>query len=114
MEFDFYSGLYVERHPPADRDQLVERRQDEVEQEVLAVRGRRFVVGGARMRGEDNRVERADLRKSSFRRPTPSFRLGFHTQVPTHRSAAERHEATKQGIATTAAATCARLTPVAT
>ena len=66
--------LDVERHPPADRDQLVERRQDEIEEQVLAVCGRRAVVGGTGVRGEDDRVERADLRKSSFRRPTPSPR----------------------------------------
>ena len=40
MEFDFYSELYIERDPPADRGQLVERRQDEVEEQVLAGRGR--------------------------------------------------------------------------
>ena len=59
--FDFYSRLYVERHPPADRGQLVERRQDEVEEQVLAGRGRLVIRTGVG-RQQDG-VERSDAQK---------------------------------------------------
>ena len=64
-EEERHGELDVERHPVTYRQELMERRQDEVEQEVLAVRGRRFVGGSTGVRGEDDRVSPSARRSAS-------------------------------------------------
>ena len=59
--------LKVERHPPADRDQLVERRQDEVEEQVFAGRGRLVIRTGVSPSRSAARTSSPSARPSASR-----------------------------------------------
>ena len=55
--------LNVERCPVTNRHKLMEGRQDEVEEQVLAGQVRRAVVSGAGVRRQQDGVERSDAQK---------------------------------------------------